>query len=301
MSLDYRDAILDALDNASDAPGDFCTGGPLTSKPPQLDVQVGRAARRGSSDRDAPAWAAALTATAASPPPPPIPQSVGRLALPLSAEQAQALAAVATPAPCGKGTATLLDPTVRRSLQLEPAQLAVANGEEWGARMARAVKLAAEGLGLPAAHVKVCGCRVHGVGSNTAAGGARWQQRTAGSLSPRLGRARPASMAPQLRRPRPTPCWPSQARMPPLYCAVPLHRAVQAAAVPPRRLLPAAPGHRKGRGAAAGRRSGSELCRRSQPARAASMCRASGAGCLMPRASNSMLQLGHSPRSSLLR
>lgn len=82
-------------------------------------------------------------------------QGVGRLALPLSPAQAEALAAVATPAPYGKGTATLLDASVRSSLQLEPEQLAIAKSEEWAAKLARAVKLAAEGLGLPPAGVKV--------------------------------------------------------------------------------------------------------------------------------------------------
>jgi hypothetical protein len=43
---------------------------------------------------------------------------VGRLALPLSEEQARALAAVAQQAPYGLGTQTLVDPGVRRTLQV---------------------------------------------------------------------------------------------------------------------------------------------------------------------------------------
>ena len=82
-------------------------------------------------------------------------QGVGRLVLPLSPAQAEALAAVAVPAPYGKGTATLLDASVRSSLQLEPEQLTIANEDEWSGKVALAVKHAAEGLGLPPADVKV--------------------------------------------------------------------------------------------------------------------------------------------------
>lgn len=85
------------------------------------------------------------------------PQGVGALHLPLSPAQADALVAVATPAPYGKGTATLLDQSVRRSLQLEPEQLSIANQEEWSGKLARAVKHAAEGLGLPPLDVKASG------------------------------------------------------------------------------------------------------------------------------------------------
>lgn len=159
----YCDAILNGLGAAGGA-GDFCTGGALTSKPPQLEVQVSMPAGPAAH----PEIAARPSTT---PPPPPLPppprvrlnsfppsshtQGVGRLELPLSAAQAEALGAVATQAPCGKGTATLLDLSVRRSLQLEPAQLAIANGAEWGGKLARSVKLAAQGLGLPAADVQV--------------------------------------------------------------------------------------------------------------------------------------------------
>lgn len=39
MSAHYADVLLDELDGNRDA-GDFATGGVLTSKPPQIAVQV---------------------------------------------------------------------------------------------------------------------------------------------------------------------------------------------------------------------------------------------------------------------
>lgn len=87
---------------------------------------------------------------------------VGRLALPLSDEQAAAVRAVAEQTPYGKGSATLADTAVRRSWQLEPAQVVVANSDEWARKLARGVRLAAEGLGLPPQNVQVGRGRVSG-------------------------------------------------------------------------------------------------------------------------------------------
>lgn len=86
-------------------------------------------------------------------------QGVGPLTLPLSPEAAAALAGVVQPAPYGRGSATLVDPAVRRCVQLEPAQLSLRNEEAWGAELGRVVAAAAEGLGLPPQALQVGACR----------------------------------------------------------------------------------------------------------------------------------------------
>ncbi len=85
-------------------------------------------------------------------------QGVGPLTLPLSSETSAALASVAQPAPYGYGSGTLVDPAVRRCVQLEPAQLSLQNEEAWGAELWRVVAAAAEGLGLPSQAVQVGAC-----------------------------------------------------------------------------------------------------------------------------------------------
>lgn len=82
-------------------------------------------------------------------------QGVGPLSLPLSYEQVGQLRGVAAQAPCGRGSATLLDRSVRRSWQVEPSQVHVANHETWGAVMAQTARLAACGLGLPPDEMQV--------------------------------------------------------------------------------------------------------------------------------------------------
>jgi hypothetical protein len=93
-------------------------------------------------------------AHAARPPAPaPLLQGLGRIALPLSAEQAEALRSVAAQAPHGQGAATVVDRSVRRCWQLEPAQVQL--GASWQSKVERAVKLAAGGLGLPTQSMQV--------------------------------------------------------------------------------------------------------------------------------------------------
>ena len=57
-------------------------------------------------------------------------EGVGAVALPLSEAAAGELKAHAQPSPFGRGEQTLLDPSVRRSLQIEPSQLRLANPRE---------------------------------------------------------------------------------------------------------------------------------------------------------------------------
>ncbi|KAL4443372.1 hypothetical protein ABPG75_011109 [Micractinium tetrahymenae] len=130
MSADYADAIQSALDEA-EAPGEFACGGRVSKALPELEVQ-----------------------------------GLGPLTLPLGPEAAAALAAIAQPAPYGRGSATLVDPAVRRCAQLEPAQLSVRNEEAWGAELARVVAAAAEGLGLPpqAVRAELYKCLLYGPG-----------------------------------------------------------------------------------------------------------------------------------------
>ncbi|KAL4429213.1 hypothetical protein ABPG77_010192 [Micractinium sp. CCAP 211/92] len=94
------------------------------------------------------------------------PRGVGPLTLPLSPEAAAALAGVVQPAPYGRGAATLVDPAVRRCVQLEPAQMSLRNEEAWGAELGRVVAAAAEGLGLPpqALQAELYKCLLYGPG-----------------------------------------------------------------------------------------------------------------------------------------
>lgn len=82
-------------------------------------------------------------------------QGLGPLTLPLTPEGAAALATVSQPAPYGRGSATVVDPAVRRCAQLEPGQLSLRNEAAWAAELGRVVVAAAKGLGLPPQAVQV--------------------------------------------------------------------------------------------------------------------------------------------------
>ena len=84
---DLQARAFTLLQGNSQAPPDFFSAGPLTTTSPGLEVA-----------------------------------GVGAVALPLDAAAAAALAAVAAPCPFGRGEETVVDPAVRRCLQLEPAQ-----------------------------------------------------------------------------------------------------------------------------------------------------------------------------------
>ncbi len=72
---------------------------------------------------------------------------VGPIALPLLPVQAQQLIAVAERAPYGRGEATLVDPAVRRTWQIDAERVQIA-GRHWAQTLADIVARAAAGLGV---------------------------------------------------------------------------------------------------------------------------------------------------------
>jgi len=72
---------------------------------------------------------------------------VGPIALPLLPVQAQQLMAVAERAPYGRGEATFVDTTVRRTWQIAPERVQIA-GRHWARTLADIVARAAAGLGV---------------------------------------------------------------------------------------------------------------------------------------------------------
>jgi predicted 2-oxoglutarate/Fe(II)-dependent dioxygenase YbiX len=72
---------------------------------------------------------------------------VGQIALPLLPVQAEQLIALAERAPYGRGAATIVDTSVRRTWQIGPDRVRL-DGRHWQATLDRAVALAAEGLGV---------------------------------------------------------------------------------------------------------------------------------------------------------
>ncbi len=96
-----------------DRPGDFCTAG--------------------TCDLPAPGLAVA---------------GVGPIALPLIPLQGEQLISVAEPAPFGRGTETLLDPTVRRTWQVAASKVTF-SGRNWPQTFDAIVRRVAAGLGIP--------------------------------------------------------------------------------------------------------------------------------------------------------
>jgi hypothetical protein len=74
-------------------------------------------------------------------------EGVGQIAFPLLPAQGEQLIAVAQRAPHGRGTATIVDTTVRRTWQIGPGQVSL-GGKHWRTTLDRLVALAAEGLGV---------------------------------------------------------------------------------------------------------------------------------------------------------
>jgi predicted 2-oxoglutarate/Fe(II)-dependent dioxygenase YbiX len=74
-------------------------------------------------------------------------EGVGQIALPLLPVQARQLIAMAERAPYGRGAATVVDTSVRRTWQIGPDRVQV-GGKHWQGTLDRVVALAAEGLGV---------------------------------------------------------------------------------------------------------------------------------------------------------
>jgi len=104
-------ALTKALESV-DRPGDFHASGRVEFMPPRLEVT-----------------------------------GVGPIALPLLPIQAEQLAATAEPAPYGKGEATLIDPTVRRTWQIGPDRVRI-EGKHWPATLETIVRRVTAGLGV---------------------------------------------------------------------------------------------------------------------------------------------------------
>jgi len=74
-------------------------------------------------------------------------EGVGQIAFPLLSGQAEQLIAIAERAPYGRGTATIVDTSVRRTWQIKPDRVRL-GGKHWQATLDRIVALATEGLGI---------------------------------------------------------------------------------------------------------------------------------------------------------
>ncbi|EIC21171.1 2OG-Fe(II) oxygenase [Thiorhodovibrio frisius] len=103
---------LAALLERIDRPGDFYATGTLDMHPPRLRVE-----------------------------------GIGTIALPLLPVQAQQLIGVAEQAPYGRGSETLVDTEVRRTWQIDAAQLSL-EGQRWQDDLATLLPCIAEGLGV---------------------------------------------------------------------------------------------------------------------------------------------------------
>jgi len=77
---------------------------------------------------------------------------LGAIRLPLKAATAKKLVGQCRVAPYGKGTQTFVNKKVRDTLELDPKKFRLS--QEWDAAVARAARLAAEQLGLPAEQVE---------------------------------------------------------------------------------------------------------------------------------------------------
>ncbi len=73
---------------------------------------------------------------------------VGELSFPVPPGQVEALAKAAEPAPFGKGTRTLVDPSVRDCRQIDSSDVSL-SGRAWPDSLAKILAIVAKGLGLP--------------------------------------------------------------------------------------------------------------------------------------------------------
>lgn len=74
-------------------------------------------------------------------------QGIGKIGLPLSDRDAADLCRISHEAPFGKGSKTFVDPTVRRTWELNPDQFALRN-PVWPLTLQEVVKKVAEDLGV---------------------------------------------------------------------------------------------------------------------------------------------------------
>ena len=105
---------LEKLLRSIDRPGNYCTGGREFLPVPRVVVE-----------------------------------GVGELSFPVPPVQVEALADAAERAPFGKGTRTLVDPSVRDCWQIDARDVSL-SGRAWPGSLAKIMEVVAEGLGLPA-------------------------------------------------------------------------------------------------------------------------------------------------------
>ncbi|KAL4458137.1 hypothetical protein ABPG75_013002 [Micractinium tetrahymenae] len=108
-----EEALAEASGSKKKSPSDFCCAGPLSRTGPGLEVD-----------------------------------GMGAVRLPLDAEHEAALAARMQPAPYGKGEQTLVDPAVRKTLQLDPSHFHLTNPRFQGQVVDEALRRAKATLGV---------------------------------------------------------------------------------------------------------------------------------------------------------
>ena len=74
-------------------------------------------------------------------------KGAGKISLPVGKEQAELLSKVARQAPFGKGMETVVDMSVRNTLEIEPSQVSLEN-PSWDDALNKLVQHAAESLGV---------------------------------------------------------------------------------------------------------------------------------------------------------
>jgi hypothetical protein len=88
---------------------------------------------------------------------------MGALQLPLSPSAAADLKRRCSQAPFGMGEATVVDTSVRDTLQLAPTEFTVAATPSWLQALVQIINRAAVGLGLDGLQVRMCcRCLFHG-------------------------------------------------------------------------------------------------------------------------------------------
>jgi predicted 2-oxoglutarate/Fe(II)-dependent dioxygenase YbiX len=111
MTTSICDDLASCLSEVK-VPGDYCTTGSFRFALPKLSVE-----------------------------------GVGSIALPLSASQAKLLIKASEPAPYGRGEETLIDPSVRRTWQIDADRVRI-QGQGWENMLRSIVAKAAQGLGV---------------------------------------------------------------------------------------------------------------------------------------------------------
>ena len=81
-------------------------------------------------------------------------KGVGRITFPLPPKQAEKLAKVAQQAPFGRGLETVVDTTVRNTLQIDPDDVNINSSQKWRRGFERLIQQVASGLGTDPAFVE---------------------------------------------------------------------------------------------------------------------------------------------------